>query len=206
MCCRLWRQVEGQQKTGNSHATSRSACSIAVAARAGSLSNQGLRRHPGAAGDREDPHASGPAGQRTAACACPWVAAERGPTRPTHRPSVGPAPTAAGIAFGCASLDRGQGARSCGSTRTPALRCERSAAASALGRPPSTTKIVIRASTDEPADLVTKGIGPWNGLSPLRPRRARPVRQARNRPQGLFHARAHPMWKKQSLLPSRSRK
>ena len=78
------------------------------------------RCHLGTAGDREDPHAPGVAGPCTAACACPWVAAARGLTIPTHLRSGGPAPRAAGIACVCASQDRGNGARSRGYTRNPA--------------------------------------------------------------------------------------
>ena len=55
------------------------------------------RSDPGAAGDREDPHASWAAGLGTAARACPWVAAASGLTIPILHCSCGLPPRAARI-------------------------------------------------------------------------------------------------------------
>ena len=44
------------------------------------------RCHPGAAGDREDPHAPGSAGPRAAAGASPWAAAASGLNAPKQSP------------------------------------------------------------------------------------------------------------------------
>ena len=56
--------------------------------------------HPGAAGDREDPHAPGSAGPCTAACPGAWASAASGLTRPN--PSACKRPSARGRETGCA--------------------------------------------------------------------------------------------------------
>ena len=57
------------------------------------------RGDPGAAGDREDPHAPGSAGQGAAKGASPWAAAASGLTFPTQHVSGGQVPKAAASSF-----------------------------------------------------------------------------------------------------------
>ena len=65
--------------------------------------------HPGAAGDREDPHAPGVAGQGATTLNCSRTSAASGMTIPIHHCSGGPARRAAGV--GCVRVVAGPMAR-----------------------------------------------------------------------------------------------
>jgi hypothetical protein len=86
--------------TETGHTTFRSVCSIAVVAFAGSLSTQDDRRDPGAAGDQEDPHASGVVGACAAPGPGPWAGAACDLTIPIHHCSGVPQSRATRIGCG----------------------------------------------------------------------------------------------------------
>lgn len=110
---------------------------------------QDHRGHPGAARDREDPHAPSIAGQGAPTLSCPRSIAASGLTTiPMHRSSCGPSPGPRGLPVPGLGKAAQLGSSHQGKPTIQAAGMRIRTGSTAFGRSPSGTKTSRRASTD----------------------------------------------------------